>query len=231
MARFGRVDNIRRRCGHPPKKRRRRIDQDRLPSRCIDRRCTDNVLVVLSDPVVARWVWTGWLWAAVLVGCVLAAGVVVRAWAVSTPVARAAGWPVLVTAGLANLAEAAYAAALLGRPAEHPGSAAFLTLFYLRATTLTLVAVALVGVPVQRRRRRRAVARLADDLATAPAVGALQSRLARSLGDKGLTVAYALPDSGEFVTHRGPASRPDHEPGPGQHGHHPRRSPRRGHRS
>ena len=173
--------------------------------------CTDNVFVVLSDPAVARWVWICWL-SAVLVGGVLAAGVVVRALAAATPVARGTGWPVLVSACLANLAEAAYAAALLGRPAESPGSAAFLALFYLRATTLTLVAVALVRVLLEQRRRRGALARLADDLATAPAVGALQSSLARSLGDKGLTVAYALPDSGEFVDAAGRRVDPNTNP-------------------
>ena len=173
--------------------------------------CTDNVFVVLSDPVAARWSWICWL-LAVLVGGVLAAGVAGRALAVATPVARGAGWPVLVTACLANLTEAAYAAALLGLPVESPGSAAFLALFYLRATTLTLVAVALVRVLLEQRRRRSAVARLADDLAAAPAVGALQSSLARSLGDKGLTVAYWLPDSGEFVDAAGRRVDPNTNP-------------------
>jgi signal transduction histidine kinase len=173
--------------------------------------CTDNVFVVLPDPVAARWIGIYWHWT-VLVGGMVAAAVAVRALAVASPVARSTGWPVLVTAFLANIAEAVHAAALLGQPAESPGSAAFLAIFYLRATTLTLVAVALVWVLLEQRHRRSAVARLADDLAAAPAVGALQSSLARSLGDKYLTVAYWLPDSGEFVDAAGRRVDPRTDP-------------------
>ena len=78
----------------------------------------------------------------------------------------------------------------------------------------------------EKRRRRAAVAALAEELAAAPAVGALQAMLSRSLGDKSLTVAYWQPDSGRFVdASRAPArSRP--EGGPRPHVHRSRRESR-----
>lgn len=182
-----------------------------LDPNCWDN-CTDNVFVAVPDPAAARWLVTGWQ-TAVVIGGIGAAVAACATLAAATPVARSFGWPVLAPACLANLAEAARAVALLVDPAENPTRSGFLAMFYLRALSLTLVAVGLSALVLQQRRRRVAVARLADDLAAAPAVGALQTMLSRSLGDKSLSVAYWLPDSGRFVDSAGNSVDPKPSPG------------------
>jgi signal transduction histidine kinase len=114
---------------------------------------------------------------------------------------------------LANLAEATHAAALLLDPAENPTRAGFLAIFYFRALSLILVTAGLWAMVLEQRRRRVAVARLVDDLAETPAVGALQTMLSRSLGDKSLSVAYWLPASGRFVDAAGASVDPHHGSG------------------
>jgi signal transduction histidine kinase len=178
-----------------------------LDPNCWDN-CTDNVFAALPDPAVASWLETGWR-AAVVIGGTGAAAIALARLAAATPVARSVGWPVLIPACLANLAGAARAAALLVDPAENPSRAVFLAVFYLQALSLTLVAVGLIAMVLGQRRRRAAVARLADDLTAAPAVGALQSMLSRSLGDKSLTVAYFLPDPARFVDAAGKSIIPN----------------------
>jgi signal transduction histidine kinase len=182
-----------------------------LDPHCWDN-CTDNVFVAVPDPAAARWLEIGWH-AAVVIGGIGAAIVAGGTLAAATPVARSLGWPLLASAGLANLAEATGAAALLVDPAENPTRAGFLAVFYFRALSLTLVAVGLAALALERRRRRAAVARLADDLAAEPAVGALQTMLARSFGDKSLSVAYWLPDAGRFVDPTGESVDPTPSPG------------------
>ena len=174
--------------------------------------CTDNVFVVLPDPAVARWIETGWH-TAVVIGGLGAAAVAGATLATATPVARSVGWPLLVAACIANLAEASWATALVLHPAEKPSQLGFLVIYGVRALSLTLVAAGLCAMDFERRRRRNAVAWLADDLAAAPAVGALQAMLSRSLGDKSLSVAYWLPDPGRFVDASGVAVDPHQSQG------------------
>jgi signal transduction histidine kinase len=174
--------------------------------------CTDNVFAALPDPAIAQRFEAGWH-AAVVIGGIGGVAVACASLAAATPVARSVGWPLLASTGLANLAVATRAAALLVGPAENPARAGFLAIFYLQSLSLTSVAIGLVAVVLEQRRRLAAVARLAADLAAAPAVGALQTMLSRSLGDRSLSVAYWLPGPGRFVNGTGESVDPKRSPG------------------
>ena len=63
----------------------------------------------------------------------------------------------------------------------------------------SLIGAAAAAQFVVRRRTRAALARLIDELAGAPAEGALEASLSRSLGDPGLRVAYWSPERGAYV--------------------------------
>jgi signal transduction histidine kinase len=83
-------------------------------------------------------------------------------------------------------------------------------LWLAQAATLVLLVLALAWSWLRGRRTRRRLARLVVELAAAPAPGALEQALARSLDDPGLRLAYPLAD-GRYVDAGGSQVEP--EPG------------------
>jgi len=100
---------------------------------------------------------------------------------------------------MAGAAEATYAVALLNQPPDNPDVAALTSIFASRAYALTLLAAGLGWALLRERRRTVAVARLAEEVGSGPAHGSLRDRLASSLGDDTLQVAYWLPGPGQYV--------------------------------
>ena len=164
--------------------------------------CTDNVLLVHADPGLARALGDVALWLTVAGGVLLAA-FACRRLASATRPARAAAWTVVAPAALAASTEAAYAAALLGGPAEDPADPLFRAVFFARALAFGCLAVGVAWTVVRQLRTTAAIKRLADDLGEAPEPGSLRAALARSLGDPGVTVAYRMPGSHPYVDAEG----------------------------
>jgi signal transduction histidine kinase len=155
--------------------------------------CTDNAFLVDADQGIARAL------DAALPRLALTTGVLaisLSAWRaiVASPAARRTELPLLIALVLAGAAEAAYGLALILDPAESAKRAAFQALYIASGGALALVALAAGWTLASVRRRRSAVARLAADLETAPAAGALAAALSRSLGAPGLDVAYPVGD-------------------------------------
>ena len=166
------------------------------------RNCTDNAFLVRADVDVAQALEAFRLWSSVVVGGLLVAAV---AWwlARASPAARTATVPVLVPAALVAVAEVGYAVVLLQVPEENPSVAPFTVVFLVRAAALTALALGLARTASRTTRTRRAVGRLAQDLASAPAPGLLRDVLARSVGDDRLEVAYWLDGPQRYVDAEG----------------------------
>lgn len=156
------------------------------------RDCVSRSLVLHSAPTVSRALDHAWLGLTVALG-VAAALVALRQLAAATWPARRALAPVVVPAGLACGAVAAYAAALLHRPLEDAGSSLYTTLFYARASAFAALGVGIALAAVRRRRQRFLLTRLTDEL------GAVPDALATAFGDPTLQIAYRLPDRGSYV--------------------------------
>jgi signal transduction histidine kinase len=162
--------------------------------------CPANLLLVHGSPSAYRLlnrvgVDLGLVWAVLVVALL--------AWrlARSSVAARRLVGPALATGG-AYLALVAvdFAASLhRGYLANDPID---LRLRLWQAVALTLLALALGWSWLRGRRTRARLARLVVDLAAAPAPGALEQALARSLGDPGLQLAYPLAD-GRYVDAEG----------------------------
>lgn len=149
--------------------------------------CTDNVFLVRPERDVVAVLDALWHGAALLAGLALAAVAIVRLARV-----RRALWPVLVPAVLVGGGEAAYAAALVGTPAEDPQRTGFAAVHLARAGAALALAAGLAWAVLQDRRRRAAVAALSARLGEAPAAGTLATVLARTLRDPSLRVGYWL---------------------------------------
>jgi signal transduction histidine kinase len=174
--------------------------------------CSDNVFLVRAEPAFARSLESGWRYAAVALA---AATVAAAAWRLATGTRRrrAELLPLAVPAALAAAGEGTYAVALLRNPAESPGDTVFLAVFTARALALVLLAVGVAWIVGRAVRQRHAVSRLAADLGEAPAPGALQAALARSLGDPDVAVAYWLSGSRRYVDAAGRPFDVDSRPG------------------
>jgi signal transduction histidine kinase len=178
----------------------------------------NNVFLVAGDVPAARALDTGWLWFS-LCGAALLTVWTVWTLVTATPARRGIAWPVLVPAGVAAAAEAAYAGGLLwhadalrGEPAE-PAYPVLMAVFLVRGIALTGLAAGLGYTVARQRRRRTAVARLADELGAAPPPGTLRAALAASLGDRTLEVGYWLASAREWVDATGQPLPP---PAPGR---------------
>lgn len=174
--------------------------------------CSDNVFVLRSDPELTSIIRRVGLPFSALVGALLATATAARLVMVS-PAGRRALLPVLAPVAVAGAAEAAYSVALLQASPEDPERTLFLTIFIVRATTLTILALGLAWALLRDHRRRTAVARLADQSGEARHQ-VLRDRLAASLRDDAVAVAYWLPDSSQFVDAGGAIVEP--QPGRGQ---------------
>jgi signal transduction histidine kinase len=183
--------------------------------RCWSDCAAGNVFLVTSDSTAARTLAGAWLWFS------LAAGTLLTVWTAWTlvaakPVQRRINWPVLVPAGAAVAAEAAFAGSLLwhagalrAEPTE-PAYPMLMVTYLARAGALTALAAGLGYAAWRQRRRRAAVTRLADDLGRSP--GSLRAALVASLGDATLEVGYWLPATGQWVDATGqplPPPAPD----------------------
>jgi signal transduction histidine kinase len=156
------------------------------------RDCVSRSLVVHSAPGLTRALDDVWLGTTVALGA-FAVVVATQQLSAATWPARRALAPVAVPAGAVCVAVAAYAAALLQRPLEGPGSGVYSTLFYARAVAFSVLAVGIVVLAVRRRRQRLSLGRLTDEL------GAVPDALAAAFGDPTLQIAYWLPDRGLYV--------------------------------
>jgi len=175
--------------------------------------CTDNVFLLRSELDLWRPLDRFWLRAEVLIG-VLAAAAGVWRLARATPVARRSMWFVVLPAGAAALAMAAYAMLLMADRAEDPTAISFRAVFFVRAGALLATAIGVMGGVWRVQRTERGITRLAVQLGATPPPGSLGPALAHSLGDDGLAVAYWLPSSGRYVDASG--QEVDPQPAPGQ---------------
>jgi signal transduction histidine kinase/uncharacterized membrane protein YqaE (UPF0057 family) len=151
------------------------------------RYCGANTFLVHADAGLALGLRDVWLRAAIALGLASAAVVVARRAIAAVP------------AALLALADAAYAGALLRTRLEDPRQPQLAALFDARAVAATLVAAGVVWRVAEARRARAAVSRLAAELRGAPPPGALAERLAATLGDPRLEVAYWLPRLNRYV--------------------------------
>jgi signal transduction histidine kinase len=164
--------------------------------------CAANVLLVHSDPDLARFLTHADLVFAVVVGVSLPALCVAR-WLAATPAARHALSPALAAGSAFVVAEALLAARLLRTPLENPHRPAFANLFAARSVALMTLGVAIAWTVIRAARARAAVGRLIGELRDAPAPLDLQRSLARAVGDPTLAVAYPLSDGTRYVDAHG----------------------------
>lgn len=174
--------------------------------------CTDNAFLLIGSPVAAQWIEQARLTTVVVVG-VGTLIAVTRQLATATAIVRAVAWPVVVPAALATAAEAAYAAARLGDPAEGPERDLLVRLFLARAAALTTLAAGAIWLLWRWRRRRAAFVTLVNELDGPRGTGSLQAALSRLLGDPSLTVAYWLPHIERYVDRSGHQVQPRAGPG------------------
>jgi signal transduction histidine kinase len=162
------------------------------------RSCSGNALLIHAAPDLVRTASVACTVAVAALGVAIA-GVAMR---------RRPRTPLLLAAGVAGLAESAYAIALLHTPLEDPELPGFAALHAARAVALTLVAGGVVWALFELLRTRARVARLATELGEAPTPGRLRDALAAALRDPALDVLYWLPGSQRFVDAGGVAREP-----------------------
>jgi signal transduction histidine kinase len=160
--------------------------------------CADNVFLVHANQRVGHDLDLVSLGVAVGIGLMIIAVAGVRL-ARASAAARRALAPILVPAGFAGAAGAAYAAAILHMSFEDPRASEFLSLFLARSFALAALALGIAWTVARDRRTRSEVARLTADLGEAPPPGNLQNVLADAVGDPTLRVAYWLDTSHRFV--------------------------------
>jgi signal transduction histidine kinase len=174
--------------------------------------CTDDVLLIANQPVIAGIVGVA------IPTFELAAGGVIAllgiGWLLSCPPEqRRAVAVIAVPAVLVGVGGASHGLALLADPHEGPRFALHLALFQARAWAAALLAVGLGWTVIRTVRRRSAVLRLAAELADAPAPGSVAPALASATGDLSLEVLYWVPHLDGYVDGTG-RSRDLPVPGP-----------------
>ena len=166
------------------------------------RNCLDNSFLVHADPGFARTLDDVWLRSAISIGLLLSL-IIVRRLSRLSP----AGWrtlaPVLAPVALIGAVEAAYAAALIHSPFEDPTRTQFGAIFVARGACVVALATGLAWTVLRALRTRVAVSTLIAELAAAPRPGMLRERLAATLGDPRLEVAYWLPGLERYVDGEG----------------------------
>jgi signal transduction histidine kinase len=167
--------------------------------------CVDNAFLVHADPGLASALGDVWLRSAALAGVVLVA-IGARRLLVATAPGRRILLPVLVPAMFVGLAEVGYALALVRDPLEDPSRPGFATIYFARSLSACALACGIAWSALHSRRMRSSVARLAAELAEAPAAGRLREGLANALRDPELEVLYWLPDADRFVAADGRAA-------------------------
>jgi signal transduction histidine kinase len=160
--------------------------------------CTDNVLLVTSQPWLARMLAGIWTAVSVAAGLTLAAG---SLWHLrtATRAARRLTWLVTLPATVLGVALSAHGIAVTATFPENPTSPPYAAIFQLEAWSVVGLAVGAASGVVRARWARRAVINLAKQLGAAPKPGSLAPVLSRTTGDPTLEVAYWLPNSHRFV--------------------------------
>jgi signal transduction histidine kinase len=160
--------------------------------------CTDNVLLVTSQPWLARMLADTWIVVSVAAGLTLAAG---SLWHLrtATRTVRRLTWLVTVPANVLGITLAAHGIALAATPPENPNDPLYAAIFQLEAWSVVALAAGAASGVFRARWARRALTNLATQLGAAPKPGSLAPVLSRTTGDPTLEVAYWLPNSHRFV--------------------------------
>jgi signal transduction histidine kinase len=166
--------------------------------------CTANMLLVTSQPSLARVLASVWIAVSVAVGLALAIGSLMHLRR-ATRTARRLTWLVTVPSSLLGITLAAHGIAVTALPPENPTSPVYALIFQLQAWSVLALAAGTASGLLRARWARRAAANLAVQLSEAPKPGSLEPVLARTTGDPTLEVAYWLPDSLRFVNGSGRA--------------------------
>ena len=166
------------------------------------RYCGANAFLLHGDAGLALGLRGVWLRASLAIGLLLAVAAVLRI-AVAHRDDRRRLLPVLAPAALVGLAEAAYAVALWRTRFEDPQQTQFALVFGARSLAAAALGLGLAWGALAARRARAAVDRLTAELRATPPAGTLADRLAATLGDPQLEVAYWLPNLQRHVDGRG----------------------------
>ena len=160
--------------------------------------CTDNVLLVTSQPWLARMLAGTWTAVSLAAGLTLAVG---SLWHLrtGTRTARRLTGLVTVPATVLGVLLAAHGIALAATLPENPNDPLYAAIFQLEAWSVVALAAGAASGVLRARWARRAMTNLAKELGAAPKPGSLAPVLARGTGDPTLEVAYWLPDSHRFV--------------------------------
>jgi signal transduction histidine kinase len=164
--------------------------------------CTVNVLLVTSQPTLARMLAGVWTAVSIIAGLMLAAGCLWHLRA-ATPTARRLTWLVTVPASVLGATLAAHGIAAIANPLENPTDPVYAAIFQLEAWSVVVLAAGAASGLLRARWARRAAVNLAKQLGAAPKPGSLGPVLARTTGDPTLEVAYWLTDSRRFVNGSG----------------------------
>jgi signal transduction histidine kinase len=167
--------------------------------------CPRNLLLVhdsprLYDGLNRIGVYCGLVWSLVLIG------LLALRLARSTPALRRLVWPVLAAAGVYLALVACDFVHSFGR-GTLGNDRTDRSLWLAEAAALLALAAGVLWSWLRGRRTRHAVARLVVELAESPAPGGLRARLAETLGDPSLELAYRLAD-GRLVDARGQPATP-----------------------
>ena len=160
--------------------------------------CTENVLLVTSQPWLARMLAGTWTGVSVAAGLTLVGGSLWRL-RTATRTARRLLWLVIVPASVLGVSLAAHGIALAATPPESPNDPLYAAIFQLEAWSVAALAAGAASSVLRARLARRALRNLTKELGAAPTPGSLAPVLARATGDPTLEVAYWLPASHRFV--------------------------------
>ena len=175
--------------------------------------CTGNVFVVSSLPELSRVIVVADQWFTVALA-VAVLGLCTSRVVSATPPARRSVLPVAAAAVPFAVTVGARGAMLVRRQMEDPVAPAFHDIFVLHCSSLVLLAAALVWGWLRIRVQYRTVSRIGSSLGEAPAPGALEAALGRTVGDPTLRIAYWLPGSERYVDASGrPTTPPATSPG------------------
>jgi signal transduction histidine kinase len=164
--------------------------------------CTANVLLVTSQPSLARALAGVWIAVSVAVGLALAIGSLGHLRR-ATRTARRLTWLVTVPSSLLGITLVAHGIAVTALPPENPTDPLYALIFQLQAWSVVALSAGTASGLLRARWARRAAADLAVRIGEAPKPGSLEPVLARATRDPTLEVAYWLSDSRRFVNGSG----------------------------
>jgi signal transduction histidine kinase len=166
--------------------------------------CNVNVLLVTSQPSLARVLAAIWMAVLVAGGLALAIGSLWHLYT-ATRTARRLTWPITLPSSLLGITLVAHGIAVTALPPENPTNPLYALIFQLQAWSVVALSAGTASGLLRARWARRAAANLAVQLGEAPKPGSLEPVLARTTGDPTLEVAYWLSDSRRFVNGSGRA--------------------------